>query len=549
MQPNLREQMLMQGQVDGVFGYVNTIRFSAKLMGVEDKQLRYINYGDYGMDLYSNAIIVSKKLVKEKPEVVRGLVRAINKGVLDTLKDPDASVAAVAKREALIKIPVERERLDATLKDEMNHPEIAKIGLGNVDLARLKKSIDILVDANALPRTPAVEEIFTRRLPAAGRRPAEEAVLGRQKPAEQTTGRQANARRPGQDRETTMDFNLAGRVAVITGPAKGMGAAITKAFAAEGSRLALIGRDTKAIEPVAARGARRGRRGDRGALRSHRCRAMRARGRGDASDAYGRIDILVNVAGGSGPIGKTGVETTPEEFDDIVTLNMNGCFHTMRGVLPTMMAQRYGKIVNVGGTFGMRGRAGRMAYSASKWGLRGITKSFALEVGPYNINVNCVAPGMVDGPRFRDKVCADMAKRLGITVEEAAEKHAGEYALQARDDRRRRRQRLPVSRQRRLAPDHRRRPAGRRRLGDAVRERMLRRRNRSTRSCLSTHAAGSPPPLRGRPARAPGGGSAKRLAPQLPPSPPLPRKGGGSRAESLARSRSIRRSFAERSAA
>jgi 3-oxoacyl-[acyl-carrier protein] reductase len=108
---------------------------------------------------------------------------------------------------------------------------------------------------------------------------------------------------------------------------------------------------------------------------------------------------------------------------------MNGCFYTMRGVLPTMMAQRYGKIVNVGGTFGMRGRAGRMAYSASKWGLRGITKSFALEVGAYNINVNCVAPGMVDGPRFRDKVCADMATRLGIDADEAAERHAADYAL------------------------------------------------------------------------------------------------------------------------
>ena len=82
----------------------------------------------------------------------------------------------------------------------------------------------------------------------------------------------------------------------------------------------------------------------------------------------------------------------------------------MRSVVPSMIAQKYGKIVNVGGTFGMRGRAGRMAYSASKWGLRGITKSFALEVGQYNINVNCVAPGMVDGPRFRDKVCADMAQ-------------------------------------------------------------------------------------------------------------------------------------------
>jgi NitT/TauT family transport system substrate-binding protein len=162
MQPNLREQMLMQGQVDGVFGYLNTIKFSAKLMGVDpDKQLRWINYGDYGMDLYSNAIIVSKKLAKEHPEAVKGLLRAINRGLIDALKDPDAAVAAVAKREPLIKIPVERERFDATLRAEMNHPEIAKLGLGNVDMARLKKSIDILVDANQLPRTPSVDEIFT----------------------------------------------------------------------------------------------------------------------------------------------------------------------------------------------------------------------------------------------------------------------------------------------------------------------------------------------------------------------------------------------------
>ncbi|MFO0197556.1 MAG: SDR family NAD(P)-dependent oxidoreductase, partial [Alphaproteobacteria bacterium] len=143
----------------------------------------------------------------------------------------------------------------------------------------------------------------------------------------------------------------------------------------------------------------------------------------------GRIDILVNVAGGSGPIGKTGWETTEEEFDEIVHLNMRGCFNTMRACLPTMIAQQGGKIVNVGGTFGMRGRAGRMAYSASKWGLRGITKSFALEAGPYNINVNCVAPGMVDGPRFRTKVVPEMAKRLGISEAAAVEKHAADYAL------------------------------------------------------------------------------------------------------------------------
>jgi NitT/TauT family transport system substrate-binding protein len=169
MQPNLREQMLMQGQVDGVFGYVNTIRFSARLMGVEDKQLRYINYGNYGMDLYSNGIVVSKKLVKENPNAVKGLVRAINKGLIDSLKDLDASVAAVARREPLIKIPVEYDRFVQTLRDEMNHPEIAEIGIGNVDPERLKRSIDILVEASSLPRTPAVSEIFTPAfLPAVG---------------------------------------------------------------------------------------------------------------------------------------------------------------------------------------------------------------------------------------------------------------------------------------------------------------------------------------------------------------------------------------------
>jgi NitT/TauT family transport system substrate-binding protein len=163
MQPNLREQMLMNKQVDGVFGYVNTIRFSAMLMGVPEKDIRYIKYGDYGMDLYSNAIIVSKKLVKNNPVAVKGLVSAINHGLQDALKDPDAAVAAVAKREPLIKVKIERERLDATLKDEMNSPEIAKIGLGNVDKARLKKTIDILVKAENLPRTPTVDEIYTSK--------------------------------------------------------------------------------------------------------------------------------------------------------------------------------------------------------------------------------------------------------------------------------------------------------------------------------------------------------------------------------------------------
>ena len=160
MQPNLRENMLMQGQVDGTFGYVNTIRFSAKLAKIEESQIRYIKYSDYGMDLYSNVIIVPKKLAKEKPEVVKGFLRALIKGMQDSIKEPEASVASVAKREPLINLKLERERFDATFADEMNHPEIKKIGLGSVDEERLKRSIDIMVDALALPRSPAVSEVW-----------------------------------------------------------------------------------------------------------------------------------------------------------------------------------------------------------------------------------------------------------------------------------------------------------------------------------------------------------------------------------------------------
>src|SRR3954465_12789009 len=210
-----------------------------------------------------------------------------------------------------------------------------------------------------------------------------------------------------------MDLGLGGRVAVITGPAKGMGAAITMAFAAEGARLALVGRDTAAIESVAAQAQAAATEAiivPCDLTEPAQCEQAAQ----TTSRTYGRIDILVNVAGGSGPIGKSGVETTPQEFDDIVTLNMHGCFHTMRGVLPTMMAQRYGKIINVGGTFGMRGGAGRMAYSASRGGGAAARGVGGVAVGgwrsppphiklsragggpPKKINFNCVAPGMVD---------------------------------------------------------------------------------------------------------------------------------------------------------
>jgi NitT/TauT family transport system substrate-binding protein len=172
MAPNLREQMLMRGQVDGVFGYINTIAFSARLVGLDPaKDLRFINYGDHGLDLYSNAVVFSRGFVKDNPKAVAGFLKAVNRAINDTLANPEMAMDAVMKREPLLKRDIERDRLAATLKDEMSHPEIARIGLGDIDTARLTRAISVVVDANQLPRTPAAQDVFDRSfLPARAER-------------------------------------------------------------------------------------------------------------------------------------------------------------------------------------------------------------------------------------------------------------------------------------------------------------------------------------------------------------------------------------------
>ncbi|MDX3906896.1 MAG: ABC transporter substrate-binding protein [Pigmentiphaga sp.] len=163
MAPNLREQMLLRNQVDGVFGYVNTIWFAAKLSGMNPElDMRFIKYADYGLDLYSNTVMFSRKFVKEHPEAVKGFLRALNKAIKDVVADPDAGIAAVLKREPLLKRDLEKEKLLATLKRDMSHPEIARIGLGDVDDARLKRAIGLVVEANQLESTPDASLVFDR---------------------------------------------------------------------------------------------------------------------------------------------------------------------------------------------------------------------------------------------------------------------------------------------------------------------------------------------------------------------------------------------------
>jgi NitT/TauT family transport system substrate-binding protein len=172
--PNLEAQMLSRGQIDAGSTYVTTMVFAAKNMCMNpDKDLKFIRYGSYGIDLYSNAVFFSKPFIAEHPDAVRGFLKALNHAIKDVIADPDAGVDAVMKREPLLKRDVEREKLLATLKNDMSSPEIAKIGLGDVDDARLKRGISIVVEAMALPRTPAPSEVFDRSfLPARADRPS-----------------------------------------------------------------------------------------------------------------------------------------------------------------------------------------------------------------------------------------------------------------------------------------------------------------------------------------------------------------------------------------
>jgi NitT/TauT family transport system substrate-binding protein len=168
MQPSLREQMLVRGEVDAISGYINTVWFSLrKIYPNPGDKVNIMKYSDYGLDLYSNAIIVSKDFIQAHPQAVAGFLRALAKGFQDVLADPGMGVDAALKRQPLLDRRIELENLIATVNIEMFSPESKRIGVGDVDDAHLKKGIGIVVDSYELKRTPAPDEVFTRQfLPA-----------------------------------------------------------------------------------------------------------------------------------------------------------------------------------------------------------------------------------------------------------------------------------------------------------------------------------------------------------------------------------------------
>jgi 3-oxoacyl-[acyl-carrier protein] reductase len=187
-------------------------------------------------------------------------------------------------------------------------------------------------------------------------------------------------------------MKLEGRVAFVTGAAQGIGRAIALALAEDGADVALGDLNLEKLEAVAREVEGLGRK----ALALHLDVASSDSVQAAVAkvlEAWGKIDILVNNAG----ITKDNLimRMKPQDWEAVLRVNLDGAYHCIRAVLPGMVRQRYGRIVNIASVVAQAGNAGQANYIASKAGLIGLTKAVAMEVGSRNITVNAVAPGFI----------------------------------------------------------------------------------------------------------------------------------------------------------
>ena len=223
-------------------------------------------------------------------------------------------------------------------------------------------------------------------------------------------------------------MRLENRIAIITGAAKGMGSAITRTLGREGANLMLTARDLGPLDAIAEEVRAMGRRVETISTDVTDPKQVEAMVTATKAAFDGRIDILVNVAGTTGPIETPVQDIDPADFMEVLDINVRGTFLPIKYTLPTMIAQKYGKIVNIGGSSGLRGYKYRTAYSSSKWALRGLTRTIALEAGPHNVNVNIGMPGIVHTPRM-DKLCEEKARLRGWTFEQVYQEYVDEMCL------------------------------------------------------------------------------------------------------------------------
>lgn len=205
---------------------------------------------------------------------------------------------------------------------------------------------------------------------------------------------------------------LEGKNAIVTGGSQGIGTAASLELAKEGANVCLTyRRHADEAKAVAQEIEKMGRRAvcvacDIAVFAEAEAAVKRA------LEAFGRIDILVNNAG----MNWDGVcwKMTEEQWDRVIAVNLKGYFNFTRQVAPLFKDQKSGKIINVTSINGLRGKFGQTNYSASKAGIIGFTKALAKELGAFNVNVNAVAPGLIETAMLRDSEARDKIVEMAM---------------------------------------------------------------------------------------------------------------------------------------
>jgi 3-oxoacyl-[acyl-carrier protein] reductase len=197
-----------------------------------------------------------------------------------------------------------------------------------------------------------------------------------------------------------------GKVALVTGGAKGIGAATARRLASEGATVVVADFDEAAAQETArAIGGH--------AVRCDVTKRNEVEAAVETAASHGSLDVLVTCAG----IIRDNLlfKMTDDDWDAVIDTHLKGTFHAARAAQQHMVAQKSGKIVLISSTSAL-GNRGQTNYSAAKAGLQGMTKTLAIELGPYNINVNCVAPGFIETAMTRQT-----ADRMGLPFEKFME--------------------------------------------------------------------------------------------------------------------------------
>ena len=153
---------LLAGEWAGMFGFVNTLAAASIAAGLSPTVLRHLDYASLVPDLYGMAILVRRELAAREPETVRALLRALNRGLIDTIAEPTAAIDALAVQAPTMHRISNHQRLLGTLALEMAHAEGARLGIGELDDARFERGIALIAQSKRLPIKPTPAQLFSR---------------------------------------------------------------------------------------------------------------------------------------------------------------------------------------------------------------------------------------------------------------------------------------------------------------------------------------------------------------------------------------------------